>query len=103
MIGHFIPVGVTGILMIFIPIIETLGILIRPFTLAVRLATNISCGHVVLLMFSYFSLRFNFLLTGFISLLLFVLFLIELLVCLIQAYVFWRLIYIYLIDISLDS
>jgi len=53
-IRHYLPLGVEGLLKIFIPVIELLGVLIRPITLAIRLATNISCGHVVLLMFRFF-------------------------------------------------
>jgi F-type H+-transporting ATPase subunit a len=88
MVGHFLPTGVTGLLRVFIPLIEILGVLIRPITLAVRLATNIRCGHVVLLMFGYFSLSYAFRLVVAVSVLIFALFIIELLVCLIQAYVF---------------
>jgi len=100
MVRHFLPSGVTGLLKVFIPLIEILGVLIRPITLAVRLATNISCGHVVLLMFGYFSIRFYMYLVGVVGVLIFMLFIIELLVCIIQAYVFWSLVYIYFIDIE---
>jgi len=87
-VSHFLPIGVTGLLRVFIPLIEILGVIIRPITLAVRLATNIRCGHVVLLIFGYFSLRYIVGLVMVVSMLIFVLFIIELLVCLIQAYVF---------------
>jgi len=100
MVSHFLPTGVTGLLRLFIPLIEILGVMIRPITLAVRLATNIRCGHVVLLIFGYFSLSYRVGLVLIVSLLIFALFIIELLVCLIQAYVFWRLVYIYVMDIE---
>lgn len=61
---------------------------IRPLTLAVRLATNIRCGHVVLLIFSYFALNVSSYLVFSIRILLFGLYFIEFLVCVIQAYVF---------------
>jgi len=34
-------------LIFFIPLIEFLGVMIRPLTFAIRLATNMSCGIVV--------------------------------------------------------
>jgi len=56
MLSHFLPLGIEGLLKVFIPVLELIGVLIRPITLAIRLATNISCGHVVLLIFSFFLL-----------------------------------------------
>lgn len=100
-IRHFLPAGIEGVLKIFIPLLEIIGVVIRPFTLAVRLATNISCGHVVLLIFSYFAFNLSFYIVISIRLLLFGLYFIEFLVCVIQAYVFWRLLYIYVRDIEI--
>lgn len=100
-VSHFLPIGISGVLKIFIPILEIIGVIIRPLTLAVRLATNISCGHVVLLIFSYFSFNIANYLVISIRILLFGLYFIEFLVCVIQAYVFWRLFYIYLIEIEI--
>jgi len=88
MVSHYLPLGVDGLLKIFIPVIELLGVLIRPLTLAVRLATNIRCGHVVLLMFRFFVFNVRRILVVLISLLLYGLYFIEFLVCIIQAYVF---------------
>lgn len=101
MLRHFLPLGIEGILKIFIPILEIIGVLIRPLTLAIRLATNIRCGHVVLLIFSFFAFNIANYLVISISLLLFGLYFIEFLVCIIQAYVFWRLSYIYIIEIEI--
>lgn len=100
-IRHFLPIGISGLLKIFIPILEIIGVLIRPLTLAVRLATNISCGHVVLLIFRYFCFNVANYLVISIRVLLFGLYFIEFLVCVIQAYVFWRLFYIYLIEVEI--
>lgn len=100
-IRHFLPLGIEGLLKIFIPLLEIIGLLIRPITLAVRLATNIRCGHVVLLIFRYFAFNIQNYLVISISLLLFGLYFIEFLVCVIQAYVFWRSLYIYLIEIEI--
>jgi F-type H+-transporting ATPase subunit a len=87
-ISHYLPLGVEGLLKVFIPVIELLGVIIRPFTLAVRLATNIRCGHVVLLMFSFFVFNVSNSLVFLIRILLYALYFIEFLVCVIQAYVF---------------
>lgn len=100
-IRHFLPLGILGVLKIFIPILEIIGVMIRPLTLAVRLATNIRCGHVVLLIFRYFCFNVANYLVISIRILLFGLYFIEFLVCVIQAYVFWSLFYIYLIEIEI--
>jgi len=55
LLSHFLPTGIEGLLKLFIPVLELIGVLIRPLTLAIRLATNIRCGHVVLLMFRFFA------------------------------------------------
>jgi F-type H+-transporting ATPase subunit a len=99
-IRHFLPRGIEGLLKLFIPILEIVGVLIRPITLAIRLATNIRCGHVVLLIFSFFAFNVANYLVISIRLLLFGLYFIEFLVRAIQAYVFRRLIYIYIIEIE---
>lgn len=92
--------GIVGILKLFIPILEIVGVLIRPLTLAIRLATNIRCGHVVLLMFRFFVFNIANYLVLIITGLLFGLYFIEFLVCAIQAYAFWSLIYIYIIEME---
>ncbi len=101
MIAHFLPTGIRGLLKLFIPLLEIVGVVIRPLTLAVRLATNIRCGHVVLLMFRYFCFNVQSYLVVSISLLLVGLYFIEFLVCVIQAYVPWRLLYIHLGEIEI--
>jgi len=96
----FLPLGIEGLLKVFIPVLELIGVLIRPITLAIRLATNIRCGHVVLLIFRFFAFNVANYLVISIRILLFGLYFIEFLVCAIQAYVFWSLIYIYIIEIE---
>jgi len=98
---HFLPAGIEGLLKAFIPVLEIIGVIIRPLTLAIRLATNISCGHVVLLIFRFFAFNVANYLVISIRVLLFGLYFIEFLVCMIQAYVFWRLLYIYMIEIEI--
>lgn len=46
--AHLVPQGTPSILMPFIVCIETIRNLIRPITLAVRLAANIIAGHLLL-------------------------------------------------------
>jgi len=98
---HFLPTGIEGLLKIFIPVLEIIGVIIRPLTLAIRLATNIRCGHVVLLIFRFFAFNVANYLVISIRVLLFGLYFIEFLVCIIQAYVFWRLLYIYIIEMEI--
>ena len=101
MLSHFLPLGIQGILKLFIPVLEVIGVIIRPLTLAIRLATNIRCGHVVLLIFRFFAFNVANYLVISIRVLLFGLYFIEFLVCVIQAYVFWRLLYIYIIEMEI--
>ena len=88
MLRHFLLLGIQGILKLFIPVLEVIGVIIRPLTLAIRLATNIRCGHVVLLIFRFFAFNVANYLVISIRVLLFGLYFIEFLVCVIQAYVF---------------
>lgn len=101
LLSHFLPMGIQGVLKIFIPVLEIVGVLIRPMTLAIRLATNIRCGHVALLIFRFFAFNVANYLVISIRVLLFGLYFIEFLVCVIQAYVSWRLLYIYIIEIEI--
>jgi hypothetical protein len=78
-IRHFLPRGIEGLLKLFIPILEIVG---------------------VLLIFRFFAFNVANYLVISIRLLLFGLYFIEFLVRAIQAYVFRRLIYIYIIEIE---
>merc|ERR1711976_941455 len=46
--AHLVPQGTPSVLMGFIVLIETIRNVIRPGTLAVRLAANIIAGHLLL-------------------------------------------------------
>jgi F-type H+-transporting ATPase subunit a len=50
MLAHIVPLGTPGILIPFIVLIETVSNLIRPGTLAVRLAANMIAGHLLLVL-----------------------------------------------------
>nr|YP_007183127.1 ATP synthase F0 subunit 6 [Echinorhynchus truttae]CCA94458.1 ATP synthase F0 subunit 6 [Echinorhynchus truttae] len=93
-ISHFAIVGVSGILGLILPVLELFSVAIRPLTLSVRLATNISSGHVMLLMLALFSSG------GFLGLLLLVssvvLVMLEFLVGVLQAAIFSMLVATYM-------
>jgi F0F1-type ATP synthase membrane subunit a len=59
--AHLIPFGAPIFLSFLLPLVELFRQLIRPLTLMIRLSTNLSAGHIMLYMFSYFSLSSNIL------------------------------------------
>nr|YP_009121982.1 ATP synthase F0 subunit 6 [Southwellina hispida]AIO11157.1 ATP synthase F0 subunit 6 [Southwellina hispida] len=50
--SHFSVVGVSGVLGVILPFMEAFSVVIRPLTLSIRLSTNITSGHVMLMMLS---------------------------------------------------
>nr|YP_009020809.1 ATP synthase F0 subunit 6 [Polymastia littoralis]AHM12890.1 ATP synthase F0 subunit 6 [Polymastia littoralis] len=96
------PGGVPLVLAPFLVIIETLSYMIRAISLGVRLAANISAGHLLFAILSGFA--FNMLSGGLVVLSLFPMLilvfitLLEMMVAVIQAYVFCLLTTIYLGD-----
>ena len=84
---HLTPVSTPLVLMSFIVIIELVRQFIRPLTLLVRLGTNLTTGHLILGLISFFGL------VSFLRQLPF--FLLEIIVALVQAYVFVLLIILY--------
>jgi len=49
-LAHLVPLGTPGVLMPFMVLIETIRNVIRPGTLAVRLAANMIAGHLLLVL-----------------------------------------------------
>lgn len=47
-LAFILPLGTPSFLIPFLPIIETLSIIVRPITLSIRLAANIRAGHIIL-------------------------------------------------------
>lgn len=88
-LSHLTPQGTPYILIPFIVIIESIRLIIRPFTLAIRLTANIIAGHLLLsLLGSSGQLINNFLILIIILISQLLLLILELSVSIIQAYVF---------------
>ena len=93
----FVPEGVPPVLLVLLVPIEILSYFIRPFTLSIRLFANMLAGHTMLAIFggfaasvgllAIFPIAINIALVG-----------LELLVALLQAYVFAILTCLYLRD-----
>nr|YP_010586385.1 ATP synthase F0 subunit 6 [Molannodes epaphos]UZZ44173.1 ATP synthase F0 subunit 6 [Molannodes epaphos] len=88
MLAHMIPQNTPSLLMPFMVIIETISILIRPLTLAIRLMANMIAGHllVTLMSGSMINLKNVILITLILSQT--ILLTLEFAVSIIQAYVF---------------
>nr|AGI78554.1 ATP synthase F0 subunit 6 [Brachionus koreanus] len=93
--AHMLPYGSPVGLMLFLPLVEIFSQLIRPFTLMIRLSTNLSSGHIMMYMFSYFTLLSSTL-SPFIYLVLYALFILELCISMLQAYIFVSLLSLYI-------
>uniref|UniRef100_UPI0030E027DB ATP synthase F0 subunit 6 n=1 Tax=Micronephthys minuta TaxID=1037237 RepID=UPI0030E027DB len=96
--AHLLPAGAPSWLNPFLVLIETISTCLRPITLSVRLAANMSAGHIVLgLMAIYMSSSlFNpswSLVLLLITQIFYTLF--EVGICLIQAYIFCLLLTLY--------
>lgn len=93
--AHILPYGSPVGLMLFLPLVEIFSQLIRPFTLMIRLSTNLSRGHIMIYIFRYFTLLSSFL-SPFIYVVLYALFILELCISMLQAYIFVSLISLYI-------
>nr|QEG77737.1 ATP synthase F0 subunit 6 [Brentisentis yangtzensis] len=88
--AHFCIEGVPFILSVVLPTLELFSVIIRPLTLSVRLATNITSGHVLLLMF------FLFMSSGAtLIMILPFLWILEICVAMLQAFIFSTLVEMY--------
>ncbi len=93
----FAPKGMPVALLLLLIPIEIISYLIRPLTLSIRLFANMMAGHTMLVIFAGFVVAMGFF--GFLPLALNIFFiLLELLVAVLQAYVFTILTCIYLND-----
>nr|AML26790.1 ATP synthase F0 subunit 6 [Scarabaeidae sp. BMNH 1274753] len=88
MFTHLVPQGTPSILMPFMVCIETISNMIRPGTLAVRLAANMIAGHLLLTLLGNTGNLLNMILINFLILTQLLLLMLESAVSIIQSYVF---------------
>jgi len=86
--AHLVPQGTPPILIPFIVLIETISNIIRPGTLAVRLAANIIAGHLLLTLLGNTGSTLNFYLLNILIITQILLLILESAVRIIQSYVF---------------
>jgi len=87
-IAHLVPEGTPGVLIPLMVMIESVRIIIRPLTLAVRLAANIIAGHLLLSLIGGQAYNISKRCVIFLILGLRILIILECAVACIQAYVF---------------
>nr|YP_009123029.1 ATP synthase F0 subunit 6 [Austropotamobius pallipes]AJK90913.1 ATP synthase F0 subunit 6 [Austropotamobius pallipes] len=88
MFSHLVPQGTPGVLMPFMVLIETISNIIRPGTLAVRLAANMIAGHLLLSLLGNMGPSMFFSVIWVLISLQILLLLLESAVAIIQSYVF---------------
>nr|QFQ01322.1 ATP synthase F0 subunit 6 [Acanthephyra smithi] len=88
MFAHLVPLGTPGPLMPFMVLIETVSNVIRPGTLAVRLAANMIAGHLLLTLLGNTGPSLSLTLLSFLIFSQVLLLLLESAVAIIQSYVF---------------
>nr|YP_009489689.1 ATP synthase F0 subunit 6 [Falcidens acutargatus]AWH02121.1 ATP synthase F0 subunit 6 [Falcidens acutargatus] len=100
--AHLLPVGAPFYLNPFLSVIELVSLMVRPLTLAIRLAANIGAGHIILGLLGVYMSSFIFSSWTFflIALIHTGYFLFEFGVGLIQAYIFSLLITLYSDDLA---
>ena len=101
-VAFMLPLGTPTFLIPFLPIIETLRILVRPITLSIRLAANIRAGHIILTLIGDY-LTISLLSTDYVVSILVMLvqigyFIFEIGIGIIQGYIFSLLITLYTDD-----
>lgn len=99
-LSHLIPVGTPVSLMSFMVIVELVRNLIRPVALTFRLTANMMAGHLLISLIGRFlvNLNISYLIIG--SLFQILLVFMELGVSIIQAYVFFTLLVLYMREMS---
>jgi F-type H+-transporting ATPase subunit a len=87
-----VPSGVPILMYFLLWPIEFMGLIIKPFALTVRLFANMTAGHIVIIIFIYLVMMFQSYLVGVGSVSLsLIIYMLELLVAFIQAYIFTSL------------
>nr|QZJ45824.1 ATP synthase F0 subunit 6 [Holotrichia parallela] len=88
MLAHLVPQGTPPILMPFMVLIETISNIIRPGTLAVRLAANMIAGHLLLTLLGNTGSHLSLLMINILIVTQILLLMLESAVSIIQSYVF---------------
>ena len=89
LVKGFVPGGVPMFLFPLLWVLELVGMMIKPFALTIRLFANMTAGHVVIIIFLYLVMMFQNLWVGVGSVAgSLMIYLLELLVAFIQAYIF---------------
>nr|YP_010238969.1 ATP synthase F0 subunit 6 [Megalinus hunanensis]QTE20684.1 ATP synthase F0 subunit 6 [Megalinus hunanensis] len=88
MFAHLVPQGTPAILMPFMVCIETISNIIRPMTLAVRLAANMIAGHLLLTLLGNTGPMMSLILLNILIFTQILLLVLESAVAIIQSYVF---------------
>ena len=86
--AHLVPLGTPIVLMPFIVLIESIRNIIRPITLSVRLAANLTAGHLLLILLGESIVNNSILIIITVTMAQFALITLEAAVAVIQAYVF---------------
>nr|UPP55909.1 ATP synthase F0 subunit 6 [Brisinga sp. SS-2022] len=99
-LSHLVPQGTPNYLIPLMVIIETLSLFAQPIALGLRLAANLTAGHLLIFLLStaIWTLSNNTLVASITLVIFILLFLLEIGVACIQAYVFTSLIHFYLIQ-----
>nr|AMK97180.1 ATP synthase subunit 6 [Homola orientalis] len=100
MFAHLVPQGTPPALMPFMVLIETISNIIRPGTLAVRLAANMIAGHLLLTLLSSTAPSLGMTLLSFLIFSQILLLTLEAAVAIIQSYVFAVLSTLYTSEIN---
>lgn len=85
---HLTPINTPIILIPFIVLIEFISLIIRPITLSIRLTANIIAGHLLLSLLGSSGSKLNLFFFSLIILTQLILYILEISVSIIQAYVF---------------
>uniref|UniRef100_A0AAU6QF79 ATP synthase subunit a n=1 Tax=Gatzara jubilaea TaxID=3114391 RepID=A0AAU6QF79_9NEOP len=88
MFAHLVPQGTPPVLMPFMVCIETISNIIRPGTLAVRLAANMIAGHLLLTLLGSTGPSMNMIMINLLLITQLALLALEMAVAIIQSYVF---------------
>nr|YP_010936668.1 ATP synthase F0 subunit 6 [Callistethus plagiicollis]WKW91637.1 ATP synthase F0 subunit 6 [Callistethus plagiicollis] len=88
MFAHLVPQGTPPALMAFMVIIETISNIIRPGTLAVRLAANMIAGHLLMTLLGNTGPNLTFIMITILLMTQILLLILESAVAIIQSYVF---------------